>query len=108
MGTKESHVMYCPLPQYEAKLWTGGDPGGERSRKLHGESVVTLPIRPQGQINGADRRIRTLAGFYTPTCFQDTPLQPLEYIRIWSGKRDLNPQQPDWKSGTLPLSYCRI
>ena len=25
---KESHVMYCPLPQYEAKLWMGGDPGG--------------------------------------------------------------------------------
>lgn len=48
---KESHVMYCQLPQYEARLLTGGDPGGERSRKLHGESVVTLPIRPQGHIN---------------------------------------------------------
>ena len=47
---KEYHVMYCQLPQYEARLWTGGDPGGERSRKLHGESVVTLPIRPQGHI----------------------------------------------------------
>ena len=77
--------MYCPLPQYEAKLWMGGDPGGLRSRKPHLERVVTLPIRPQGQVNGADRRIRTLAGFYAPTCFQDTPLQPLEYIRLLIG-----------------------
>ena len=22
---KEYHVMYCQLPQYEARLWTGGD-----------------------------------------------------------------------------------
>lgn len=47
---KESHVMYCPLPQYEARLWMGGDPGGARSRKLQVEGLVTLPIRPQGQI----------------------------------------------------------
>ena len=51
----------------------------------------------------ADRRIRTPAGFYTPTCFQDTPLQPLEYIRIWSTWRGTISQQPDWKSGTLPI-----
>lgn len=42
--------MYCPLPQYEARLWMGGDPGGVRSRKLRLERAVTLPIRPQGQI----------------------------------------------------------
>lgn len=42
--------MYCPLPQYEARLWMGGDPGGARSRKLQVEGLVTLPIRPQGQI----------------------------------------------------------
>lgn len=45
--------MYCPLPQYEARLRMGGDPGGVRSRKLQVEGLVTLPIRPQGQIRVA-------------------------------------------------------
>ncbi len=26
---------------------------------------------------------------------------------IWSGRWDLNPRQPAWKAGTLPLSYAR-
>lgn len=47
---KRFHVMYCSLPQYEAKSWASGDPGGLRSRKPHLERVVTLPVRPQGQI----------------------------------------------------------
>ena len=38
--------MYCPLPQYEARLWMGGDPSGDRTRKLQVEGLVTLPIRP--------------------------------------------------------------
>src|SRR4029078_5293473 len=25
----------------------------------------------------------------------------------WSGRWDLNPRQPAWKAGTLPLSYAR-
>ena len=25
----------------------------------------------------------------------------------WSGKRDLNPRQPPWQGGALPLSYSR-
>lgn len=25
---------------------------------------------------------------------------------FWSGQRDSNPQQPDWKSGTLPIELC--
>ena len=28
-------------------------------------------------------------------------------IFIWSGRWDLNPRQPAWKAGTLPLSYAR-
>ena len=27
---------------------------------------------------------------------------------IWSGRWDLNPRQPAWKAGTLPLSYARL
>ena len=73
--------MYCPLPQYEARLWMGGDVYGtwthdlQRDRlafysselirqimvtlagydpaKLRLERAVTLPIRPQGQIRVA-------------------------------------------------------
>ena len=26
----------------------------------------------------------------------------------WSGRWDLNPRQPAWKAGTLPLSYARL
>src|ERR1043165_7701946 len=26
----------------------------------------------------------------------------------WSGRWDLNPRQPAWKAGTLPLSYARM
>ena len=26
----------------------------------------------------------------------------------WSGRRDLNPRQPAWEAGTLPLSYARF
>ena len=62
-----------------------------------------LAVNQPPHIFGADRRIRTPAGFYTPTCFQDTPLQPLEYIRIWSTWRGTISQQPDWKSRTLPI-----
>ena len=29
-------------------------------------------------------------------------------MRLWSGRRDLNPRQPAWEAGTLPLSYSRI
>ena len=62
-----------------------------------------FPSREEAARRGVHRRIRTPAGFYTPTCFQDTPLQPLEYIRIWSTWRGTISQQPDWKSGTLPI-----
>ena len=35
-------------------------------------------------------------------------LYPAELLaHLWSGKRDSNPQQPVWKTGTLPLSYYR-
>jgi hypothetical protein len=27
---------------------------------------------------------------------------------LWSGRWDLNPRQPAWKAGTLPLSYARL
>lgn len=47
---KESHVMYCQLPQYEARLWTGGDSGGAWSRKLRLERAATLSVRPQSHI----------------------------------------------------------
>ena len=47
---KESYVMYCQLPQYEARLWTGGDSGGAWSRKLRLEGAATLPVRPQSHI----------------------------------------------------------
>lgn len=66
--------MYCPLPQYEARLWMGGDPGGVRSRKLRLERAVTLPIRPQGQIRvakgwGADpHAVSRTNGFQDRAC----------------------------------------
>lgn len=47
---KESHVMYCQLPQYEARLLTGGDSGGAWSRKLRLERAATLPVRPQSHM----------------------------------------------------------
>ena len=28
-------------------------------------------------------------------------------LPLWSGRWDLNPRQPAWKAGTLPLSYAR-
>ena len=28
--------------------------------------------------------------------------------KIWSGRRDLNPRQPRWQRGALPLSYSRL
>lgn len=47
---KEFHVMYCQLPQYEARLLTGGDSGGARSHKLRLERAATLPVRPQSHM----------------------------------------------------------
>lgn len=35
------------------------------------------------------------------------PFVHLDTASYWSGRRDSNSQQPDWKSGTLPLSYYR-
>ena len=29
------------------------------------------------------------------------------HVFSWSGRWDLNPRQPAWKAGTLPLSYAR-
>lgn len=36
-------------------------------------------------------------------------LKSRRYARsvVWSGRWDLNPRQPAWKAGTLPLSYAR-
>ena len=33
---------------------------------------------------------------------------PLNYTRIWSGRRDSNPQLSPWQGDTLPLSHSRI
>ena len=30
------------------------------------------------------------------------------YAKKWSGRRDLNPRQPRWQRGALPLSYSRL
>ena len=32
---------------------------------------------------------------------------PLNYTRIWSGRRDSNPQLSPWQGDTLPLSHSR-
>src|SRR5262249_33439605 len=32
----------------------------------------------------------------------------LLHTLIWSGRWELNPRQPAWKAGTLPLSYARL
>ena len=29
-------------------------------------------------------------------------------VATWSGRWELNPRQPAWKAGTLPLSYARL
>lgn len=50
VGFKKVSRYVLPLPQYEAKLWTGGDSGGARSRKLHLERAATLPVRPQSHM----------------------------------------------------------
>ena len=33
---------------------------------------------------------------------------PLNYTRIWSGRRDSNSQLSPWQGDTLPLSHSRI
>ena len=33
---------------------------------------------------------------------------PLNYTRMWSGRRDSNPQLSPWQGDTLPLSHFRI
>ena len=33
---------------------------------------------------------------------------PMNYTRIWSERRDSNPQHPPWQGGALPLSHSRI
>src|SRR5215213_6509919 len=35
-------------------------------------------------------------------------LRPTLHILLWSGRWELNPRQPAWKAGTLPLSYARL
>src|SRR5215208_5334445 len=35
-------------------------------------------------------------------------LRPTLHILFWSGRWELNPRQPAWKAGTLPLSYARL
>ena len=32
---------------------------------------------------------------------------PMNYTRIWSERRDSNPQHPPWQGGALPLSHSR-
>ena len=33
---------------------------------------------------------------------------PLNYTRMWSGRRDSNPQLSPWQGDTLPLSHFRV
>ena len=41
----------------------------------------------------------------TSSTFHVLRLTP--HVFLWSGRWDLNPRQPAWKAGTLPLSYAR-
>ena len=42
-----------------------------------------------------------------PRYFRFTPHVSRPTSSFWSGRWDLNPRQPAWKAGTLPLSYAR-
>ena len=41
----------------------------------------------------------------TSSTFHVLRLTP--HVFLWSGRWDLNPRQPAWKAGALPLSYAR-
>ena len=48
---------------------------------------------------------RTTEGFTPPPTIMKEARGRERFV--WSGRWDLNPRQPAWKAGTLPLSYAR-
>jgi hypothetical protein len=44
---------------------------------------------------------------FTPSPVASIVFAPGRASSVWSGRWDLNPRQPAWKAGTLPLSYAR-
>ena len=69
--------------------------------------AITMPMIPQMRPIIAPRPKKQEAAATIPRTREATAFCFLVLIFninfSWSGRRDSNPQQPDWKSGTLPI-----
>ena len=48
------------------------------------------------------------SSFLTSTPVSSCVTTNVGVVATWSGRWELNPRQPAWKAGTLPLSYARL
>ena len=87
---------------------------------LEPHSVVSSALKPasltpaEGVSPLARSPRKGLTPFGIPTAVGSILFYPAPHVSritihvfLWSGRWDLNPRQPAWKAGTLPLSYAR-
>ncbi len=85
----------------DEQAWPGAH-DADRTRDLVLTKDVLCQLSYVGPLDFVSRR---------PLFVKRIPLPPetLCALRLlWSGRWDLNPRQPAWKAGTLPLSYARL
>ena len=96
-----SHLLYqlSHIPMLSLATWKGLEPSTSSVTGWHSNQLNYQAA------NGGTNRARTCDPLLVRQVLSQLSYSPISYLERVKG---IEPSQPAWKAGTLPLSYTRV